>query len=86
MQFKFKWSERVINDDNVKEGSQPLYKSNISQVLTPIVSTLCSFGFYAIALSTPAFSTDRILTLAELSLGLSLIWLFFSGAKIYKSR
>ena len=36
--------------------------------------------------STPAFATERILSIAEICIGLSLIWLFFSAAKIYKSR
>ncbi len=74
------------NDDNGKEGSQPVFKSIIPEVIKPIISIVCSFGFYSTAASTPAFATERILSIAEICIGLSLIWLFFSAAKIYKSR
>lgn len=76
----------MINDDNVKEGSQSAFKSIIPEVIKPIISTVCTFGFYATAVSTPAFATERILSLAEICIGLSLIWLFFATAKTYKSR
>ena len=76
----------MINDDNSKKRPQSGFKSVTPQVIQPIISTVCSFGLYATAASTPAFATERILSIAEVFIGLSLIWLFFASAKTYKSR
>lgn len=62
------------NNQNESGGNTNFVKVSLLELSKPLICLFCSFGFYAIAASTPAFSTDGILLFGKVCIGASMIW------------
>ncbi|WP_064663903.1 hypothetical protein [Pseudoalteromonas sp. MQS005] len=62
------------NNQNESGNSTNFFKVSLLELSEPLICLFCSFGFYAIAASTPDFSTDGILLFGKICIGASMFW------------
>lgn len=62
------------NNQNKSVGNTNFVKVSLLELSKPLICLFCSFGFYSIAASTPAFSSDGILLFGNICIGASMFW------------
>lgn len=67
-------NEQMKNNQIESGNNTNFVKVSLLELSEPLICLFCSFGFYAIAASTPAFSSDGILLFGKVCIGASMIW------------